>query len=159
MTKASPEGKSREQSIEDKGRNKASSNTKGKGKKGSKEGKTKQKEGRPGSNREDSYSYEYYSNYDSSYYEDSEQNPEGRRSSEEERPRMKLTPKEPDEPPPHRMEGDGEKSDRVKQALRQAAKGLQDGRVSEFRTPSDRGHESEGTSAEDADILPALLGF
>ena len=69
---------------------------------------------------------------------------------------MKLTPKEPDEPPPHRKKGDGEKSDRVKQALRQAAKGLQDGRVSEFRTPSDRGHESEGTSAEDADILPAF---
>ena len=69
---------------------------------------------------------------------------------------MRLTPKEPDEPPPHRKEGASETSDRVKQALRQAAKGLQDGRVSEFRKQSDRGHESEGTSAEDADILPAF---
>ena len=42
-------GKSREQSVEDKGRNKSSSSAKGKGTKGSKEGKTKQKEGRPGS--------------------------------------------------------------------------------------------------------------
>ena len=146
-------GKSREQSVEDKGRNKSSPSTKGKGKKGSKEGKTKQKEGRSGSNREDSYSYEYYSNYDSSCYEDSEQNPEGRRSSEEERPRVRLTPKEPDEPPPHRKEEASEKSER---ALRQAAKGLQEGRVSEFRKQSDRGHESEGTSAEDADILPGF---
>ena len=91
---------SRRPSFEEEGKGKLpSSKEKGKTKKGSKEGKSKPRDNR-GEENPDEYSYcEYYSNYD---YEDSEQNPEARRSSEEERPPVRLKPKEPEGPPLNR---------------------------------------------------------